>query len=222
MPPPLGPHLALHVVSRNTQLLDNPVRRGHDSAVRDSDDCGRPSRLGLEGGHAENTRTAITSRTVTVVIAWHCRRQGYGNIFMALSSSSTCTSASHSSIVVVNIIVVSVRRHQHRPHMVIPSSLITATDVTDGDVTGGRHPTLDQLDRPDTCAAKTQRSPAKSQSDRDKPAELTILSGTTLLAFAVSGWCSQLDAIAKGPSALQHGGSYRQCRPLPRGQQAML
>ena len=141
---------------------------------------------------------------------------------MALSSSSTCISASHSSIVVVNIIVVSVRRHQHRPHMVIPSSLITATDVTDGDVTGGRHPTLDQLDRPDTCAAKTQRSPAKSQSDRDKPAELTILSGTTLLAFAVSGWCSQLDAIAKGPSALQHGGSYRQCRPLPRGQQAML
>ena len=71
--------------------------------------------------------------------------------------------------------------------MVIPSSLITATDVTDGDITGGRHPTLDQLDRPDTCEAETQRSPAKSQSDRDTnfpvSGELTILSGTTLLAF---------------------------------------
>ena len=62
----------------------------------------------------------------------------------------------------------------------------TATDVSDVDITGGRNPTLDQLDRPDTCEAETQRSPAKSQSDRDKPAELTILSGTTLSAFAVS------------------------------------
>ena len=108
--------------------------------------------------------------------------------------------------------------------MIILTSSITATatDVIDGDITEGRNPTLDQLDRPDTCEAETQRPPAKSESDRDESAELTILSGTTLLAFAVSGWCSQLDAIAKGPSALQHGGSYRQCRPLPRGQQAML
>ena len=78
--------------------------------------------------------------------------------------------------------------------MIILTSSITATatDVSDG-ITGGRHPTLDQLDRPDTCEAETQRSPAKSQLERDESAELTILSGTTLLAFAVSGGCSQLE-----------------------------
>ena len=81
--------------------------------------------------------------------------------------------------------------------MIILTSSITATatDVIDGDITEGRNPTLDQLDRPDTCEAETQRSPAKSQLERDESAKLTILSGTTLLAFAVSGGCSQLEDL---------------------------
>ena len=95
--------------------------------------------------------------------------------------------------------------------MIILTSSITATatDVSDGDITGGRNPTLDQLDRPDTCEAETQRSPAKSQLDRDESAELTILSGTTLLAFAVSGGCSQLENSTSDSAAVRQPRSQR-------------
>ena len=95
--------------------------------------------------------------------------------------------------------------------MIILTSSITATatDVIDGDITEGRNPTLDQLDRPDTCEAETQRSPAKSQLERDESAELTILSGTTLLAFAVSGGCSQLENSTSKSAAFRQARSQR-------------